>query len=511
MDGSQKAHSPRIVVIGAGIAGLAATLRLAAGGMNVTLIERHDHVGGKIRTVPSVAGPIDAGPTVLTMRGVFDELFAFAGEQLEAHVTMFRQETIARHFWPDGAKLDLFDTPEASAEAVAAFSSQKSADEFLAFSRRAKDLFEAFEAPMMRAPEPRLSTMVGFALRNPALLPAMAPLSTLKSLLASSFTDPRLRQLFGRYTTYVGGAPSHSPAILALISHAEAMGVWAIDGGIHKMAEAIAHLAERRGARIETGCQVTNLDRSPNGSFQINLADGRSVPANTVLYAGDPRALGEGRLGHYLQGCAPQTQSAPYSFSARVHSFAATPKGPELAHHNVFFDESPESEFRDLMSGALPENPSIYVCAMDRALGKPVPETERFEIITNAPSRPGHLEDLETWHPKIMQKMARYGMSFHPIPTHSTVTSEAMFAEMFPGSQGALYGQSPHGLLASFKRPTARTPLPNVYLAGGGCHPGAGVPMAALSGQHAVEAILNDRISASASHPMAMHGGTSTA
>lgn len=510
MDGTHhhsRSESPHIVVIGAGIAGLATTLRLAATGVQVTLLERHDHIGGKIRTVPSPAGPIDAGPTVLTLRDVFDDLFAVVGERLEHHVTLIRQMTLARHFWPDGSQLDLFANTDASIEAIRAFSGDKSARAFADFAHRTAQLFDAFDAPMMRAPAPKLTALTKHVLRNPKIVPLMAPLSTLKSVLGTQFKDPRLRQLFGRYATYVGGAPTHAPGLLALIWHAEAKGVWAIDGGIHKLAQAIGQLAIRHGARVKTGTHVNQIVPAHAG-YRVDVGQDQSLHADFVVYAGDPRALATGLLGPDLTHIAPHTRQDTRSFSARVHSFAATPEGLDLSHHNVLFDADPDAEFSDLMDSALPRSPSIYVCAMDRGLGRPVPTCERFEIITNAPACPDQLEDTSQWHPKIMQKMAQAGLSFSPTPTPSSITTETDFATMFPGSQGALYGSSPHGLTSSLRRPTARTPMPGLYLAGGGCHPGAGVPMAAISGQHAAAAIWNDHISALPSPLMATPGGT---
>ncbi len=91
-----------------------------------------------------------------------------------------------------------------------------------------------------------------------------------------------------------------------------------------------------------------------------------------------------------------------------------------------------------------------------------------------------------------MVQLARFGLTFDRTPPDSALTTPQGFATLFPGSQGSIYGRSPHGTLASFQRPTARTGLTGLYLAGGGAHPGAGVPMAALSGRHAAEAILKD-------------------
>ena len=482
-------------MIGAGIAGLATTLRLAKIGIRVSLLERHDHVGGKIWTVPSAAGPIDAGPTALTLRHVFDDLFANAGEHIEDHVELVRQESIARHFWPDGSQLDLYDDPDASYEAIKAFCGDKSAREFCEFSRQARDLFNAYEIPMIQTPAPNMSTMSETLIRKDrSLIPMLAPFSTLKAMLHSSFSEPRLRQLFGRYATCIGASPTHAPSILALIWHTEAAGTWAIKGGIHKLAEAIAKLAIKSGADIQTGVHVERVDRGLHGQYRVQLADGRNIPCNAMVYAGDPRALAAGKLGLGFKSCAAHTLDTSRSFSARVHTFAAKVSGPKLARHNILFSDDAEDEFADLMADRLPCNPSIDIYALDRGMGEPVPELERFKFVTNAPARATDLECISDWHPKIMAMISRFGLEFGPGPSAADIITENDFARMFPGSLGALYGQSPHGLISSFKRPTARTHLPGVYLAGIGCQPGGGLPMVATSGQHAAEAILNDRI-----------------
>ena len=137
---------------------------------------------------------------------------------------------------------------------------------------------------------------------------------------------------------------------------------------------------------------------------------------------------------------------------------------------------------------------------------------QRFEMIANAPATTAltQPEDLDRWNARIMTRMQQFGVQFGPAPDSTSVTTPETFAEMFPASLGALYGQSPHGLLAAFRRPTARTAVPGLYLCGGGTHPGAGVPMATLSARHAADAIWNDRISKSPSARTAMRGGMST-
>ncbi len=487
---------PSVVVIGAGIGGLTSAIRLAIAGYQVCLLERHSHVGGKIRTSMSEAGPIDAGPTVLTMRHIFDELFRLADSQLDDHVALIRQDILARHFWPNNQFLDLHAHLDGSARAIRDFSGKASEREFRSYCKRCHELFWNFNRSMMRTAEPRLLMITRQMLARPRLIRHVSPFSTLADMLRRQFSDPRLAQLFGRYSTYVGGSPYRSPAVLALIWQAEASGVWVIKGGMHKLATALAELATAHGVDIRLNTHVDRIGRDHGWVNAVHLSNGNTITADAVIYNGDPRALAMGSLGSDCLDAAPQTLTSDRSFSARVYSFAARVTGPDLAHHNVFFDADPVSEFNDLHANRIPRNPTIYLCAEDRGQGHPPPETERFEIITNAPiwQHPEPEEDLQKWHQSIFQKLRAFKLEFDPPPDLQALTTPEEFHRLFPESQGALYGQSPHGFLASFRRPTARTPVPGLYLAGGGTHPGAGLPMAALSGMHAAETIKKDLI-----------------
>lgn len=507
----------RIIIIGAGMGGLAAAIRLAGAGLDVTVIEAASAPGGKMRALPSAAGPVDAGPTVLTLRTVFDDLFASAGARLDDHVTLIPQPVLARHWWPDGSNLDLFSDREASAAAIRAFAGPGAEADFRRFDRLSGALYDAFEGPMLRAAQPRNGALALAAARlvarHPGALRALVPNATLSGFLRGQFRDPRLRQLFGRYATYVGGCPDLSPAVLALIWQAEARGVWAVAGGMHRLAQAMADLATARGARITYGARALRIARQNGRVSGVTLADGTTLPASHVLFNGDPQALLRGALGPAPVGAIRPVMVTPRSLSAQVWTFAATASGPDLVHHNVFFTADPAAEFGPLARGEAPQEATLYVCAQDRATGpRPPAGPERFEIIRNAP--PGLTptpEETAACHQRTFSALARHGLRFSPDPGPAAISTPATFNRLFPHSDGAIYGRSPHGMMAPLHRPLATGPLPGLYLAGGGVHPGPGVPMAALSGRHAAEAILTALGSTSTSRRTAMAGGMSTA
>ena len=510
----------RVVIIGAGIGGLVAAARLAHAGCEVTVIEAQNTAGGKMRSVASDAGPVDAGPTVLTMRSVFEELFADLGAGLSDQLTLKPLDRLARHYWDDGTSLDLMADQEASAENIAQVFGTTAADEFRAFSARAARLFDAFDAPMMQKAEPRPRDLAGVVLRRPGLLRDMAPHQTLAGMLRHSFSAPKLAQLFGRYATYVGGSPYAAPALLALIAQAEAGGVWAVQGGMHRLAQVIEGLAQAKGAVFHFGTPVTRIALQSGRAATVETEQGRFV-ADAVLFNGDPRALREGLLGPGLRNAVPRKAVEPRSLSAYVHAFAGQVSGPELCYHTVFFGYDPRAEFDELAHGRRPTDATLYICAQDRAEPKPRFGVERFEIILNGPPldptqgptlgpTPHSDEDIEACQTQVFTRLARFGLHFDPQPGPQSLTTPAGFAQLFPGSSGSLYGRSPHGLTAGLARPVARTAVPGLYLTGGGAHPGAGVPMAALSARHAVAAIMSDLALPSTSRRTAMRGGIST-
>jgi 1-hydroxycarotenoid 3,4-desaturase len=509
MMGKPRRKADRVIVIGSGIGGLSAALRLAHRGFDVTVLERHATPGGKMRQINGV----DAGPTVLTMRDVFDALFDSVGENLGDHVKLIPQDILARHWWPDSGPLDLFPDRRKSAEAVGAFAGSKARSEFLTFANRAARLFKGFQAPMMHNARPRLGALAAHVLRHPRLMLDMAPGQTLKHLLNSSFTDPKLRQLFGRYATYVGGAPDRSPALLSLIWEAEAQGVWCVKGGMHALAQALADLLVTKGGTLRTNAHVHRIKTDSDGVTGVTLEAGETLSADHIIFNGDPRALALGLLGDDPRPVADITTRRARSHSANVWSFRAAPSDLPLVHHNVFFSDPAQNEFSDIARGDIPTNPTLYLCAEDRGQGMPHPTQERFEIIMNAPSltdRSARPEDYDTCHTRTFPALRRFGLHFSPEPGPESLTMATDFDALFPGSAGSLYGQTPHGMTAALERPMARTRIRGLYLAGGGTHPGAGVPMAALSGRHAAEAILKDRTSTSKSRQMGTPGGTLT-
>lgn len=490
----------RVVVIGAGIGGLAAAIELARQGLEVVILERGPAPGGKMREIQVGGERIDAGPTVLTLRWVFDELFARAGANLDAHVTLQRAEVLARHAWSVSERLDLYADTQRSADAIAAFSSPAEARRFLDFAARARRVYQTLERPFLRAPRPTpfsLSRRVG--LRRIGDLWNIQPFARLWHALGRHFEDPRLRQLFGRYSTYCGSSPFLAPATLMLVAHVEQQGVWLVSGGMQRLAEALAGLARRLGATLRTGCEVARIKVAGGGARGVELASGEHIEAGAVVSNADPAAIASGRFGDDARRAAAPVPVARRSLSAITWSMQARTAGFPLLRHNVFFSTDYAREFQDLFARRQPPaSPTVYVCAQDRTDHELAQGAgpERIFCLINAPAagdaEPRDRSEFETCADRTFQQLTRCGLDVQRTPQSTVLTTPTDFERLFPGTGGALYGQATHGWRTSFTRPGSRSRIPWLYLAGGSTHPGAGVPMAALSGQLAAENLLAD-------------------
>ncbi len=493
--------SKKVIIIGAGIGGLVAANLLSKRGFNVNIYEKNKHPGGKLRAVDSSCGLIDAGPTVFTFKEIFEEIFELSGESLCDHLKIEKEPIIARHFWPDGSKLDLHDNFEENCEAIKKFAGLKVMNEFINFNNLTADLFNTFNKPIIYSSKPNLfNTSLKAYKKLFKFYNIIKPKSNLWSFLDSQFSEPKLKQLFARYSTYVGGSPFNSPALLSLIWEAEKKGVWRISGGLHLLAKKLMLIAEKNGASFHFNTEVKKLNFSDKKDYNIITDKEENINTDYIIFNGDPRALHFGLINRKISNqIINKNVIFSRSLSAYVWSFCSKINEINLQHHNVFFNEDYKSEFKDIEKKLMPSDPTLYVCAEDRGFKKTPPDKERFEIIMNAaPYCDGKInleKEYQLCYSRTFSNLKEMGLIFQSKPKIEMLTTPQKFNKMFPMSQGSLYGQSPNSIMTTFRRPRTKTKVPKFFLVGGGVHPGPGVPMAALSGMHAAEEILKNQTS----------------
>ncbi|CAN5882762.1 phytoene desaturase family protein [soil metagenome] len=508
------------VVIGAGFGGLAAAIELASRGEPVVVVERARSAGGKARTVEVGGRLVDVGPTVLTMRWVFDALFAQVGRRLDDAVTLTPSTVVARHGFGDGARLDLHPDVDRSAGAIARFAGSAEADAYRRFAAHGAAIFDAVRGPFLESDKPTVASLAAtgarLGLRTLAQIDAHR---TMWRALTSTFEDPRLRALFGRYATYVGSSPFEAPATLHLIAHVEREGVAVVEGGMAHLADVLARLAADLGVvfRYETAArEILVQDGRASGILVEGPGGSREVlGASAVIANVDVSTLASGALGAAGRKACRAPKASARSLSAITWAIVGRVSGFPLAHHNVFFSDDYPAEHRALFGERrLADDPTVYVCAQDRPANEAAdPEgEERLFVIVNAPATadvsPLTTEEVERCEHSMLSRLSKAGLTI--APRAMVTATPATFERLAPGTGGALYGEASHGPLSGLARPGARTKVAGLFLAGGTVHPGPGVPMAVLSGRTAARTVLADLASTKRSRSAAMVGSTST-
>ena len=487
------------IVIGAGAGGLSASIDLARAGFRVTLLERGDAPGGKMHTRAVDDREVDGGPTVLTMRSIFEQLFADAGACLNDRLTLLESPIIARHAWSHGGVLDLYPDAQRSRQSIEDFAGTDNAAGFERFYSQSARIHQTLSETFMTASKPDPVTLVGRVLRqhHPSSLMAARPAPNLWRALGGFFSDERLRQLFARYATYVGSSPLSTPATLMLIAHVELEGVWLVDGGMHRLAAAMADLGRELGIDLHLNTHVSEVLVKGGKACGVRLEDGTSLPADVVVFNGDTNALATGQLGDEAMRAVKPRSVEQRGLSALTWCIKGSSSGFGLDHHNVFFESDYPSEFNTLFEKRnIPSKPTVYLCAQDRGPNGSLNGSERLLMLVNAPAdgdrQSWSEDDVARTRDNALAVLERCGLNLSFRDSNCVSTTPNDWHGRFPGSGGSLYGGASHGIWSSFTRPGARSRLKGLYLSGGSVHPGPGVPMATLSGRLAASAVVRD-------------------
>ena len=479
--------APRsVVVVGGGVGGLAAAIRLAAAGHAVRLLERSPRVGGKLGSHAAAGFRWETGPSLLTLPAVFDDLLGLAGTSLAAACRPVRLGQTCRYHFADGSSFTTWDDPAATRAAVEAMA-PGSGPAWDRWGRRAARVWTTAERTFFAGPIEDPRALLG-RMRSPLDLLAVDPLPTLHQRAAGTFSDPRLVQWACRYATYAGSDPWRVPATLGCIPHIEqAFGCWALVGGLATLADALAAAAVSLGAEVETGAEVVAiLADGPGGRVTgVRLASGETVAADVVVADVDAAHLYADLLPD--RGGRRRVRAAGRSTSGFVLLLGAAGRTDALGHHTVLFSSAYRQEFVDLAAGRPPADPTVYVCAADRTDPSAAPPGhESLFVLVNVPSHddPGAVwraGRADAYAERVLDVLDRRGLGLRGRIVHREVSTPADLAARHRAVGGAIYGTSSNGRRAAFTRPPNRGPRPGLYLVGGSSHPGGGLPLVALS------------------------------
>lgn len=488
-------NSP-ILIIGAGVAGLAAAIRLAAAGQAVTVLEQNAQVGGKMGEITAAGFRWDTGPSVITMRPVFEDLFRAAGRRLDDYLTLLPVEPLTRYFYPDGTVFDATRDLQRMAEQIARLD-ERDVEGYLAYLSYAARLHR-ITGPTFIHSDP--VSLASFAKVPPADWPYLDGWRRMQAAINQHVRHPHLRQLLGRFATYVGASPFLAPATLNVIAHVEMTGgVFYPQGGVYAIARALERLARELGVDIRLNCPVRAITVQHGRAVGVQTAEGAFWPARAVIANVDVATVYEKLLppAHPARTRA-LTRMEP-SVSGFILLLGVHGQYPALAHHNIFFCRDYAQEFRDIFQrGMPPADPTIYVAITSkRDPAHAPPDHENWFVLVNAPPT-GSAWDwtarAETYARHVLETLAgRHGVDVrgHVVIQHMLTPPDL---ERLTGARrGALYGASSNSMWAAFRRPHNHSAeVRGLYFAGGTAHPGGGVPMVMLSAAAAVRALRRD-------------------
>jgi phytoene desaturase len=471
----------RIVVIGAGLGGLAAAIRLRARGHEVEIVEKRDQAGGRAAVFRQDGFTFDAGPTIITAPQLVEELFRLGGRQMADYVHLVRVDPFYRVRFHDGTSIDWSSSDTDRERAIAALSPADVAG-YRRFAGEARDIFER-AYPLIDQSFDRLGTM---AKTVPALFRARA-WKSVASMVEASVSDPRIRQLLSFHPLLIGGNPYDSPSIYALIHELERRwGVWFAMGGTGALVASLVRLFEDIGGSVRLSAEVRSI--AVDGTRQarsVTLRSGERIEADAVVFNGDVvrcyrdlipqasrRVNNDRRLGRYQHG-----------MSLFVLYFGTNRRYEHVTHHEILLGPRYRGLLDDVFNRrVLADDFSLYLhrsTATDRSLA---PDgCDAWYVLSPVP----HLGSGIDWSAagdayrdrivRHLEERLLPDLSRH-IVTERRVDPR-YFDEELNSHLGSAFSVQPLLTQSAWFRPHCQSEdVANLYFVGAGTHPGAGIP-----------------------------------
>ncbi|MFF9202036.1 phytoene desaturase family protein [Streptomyces sp. NPDC014986] len=474
-----------VVVVGAGLSGLACALHLLGAGRRVTVVERDAGPGGRAGRVRLGGYEMDTGPTVLTMPHLADEAFAAVGDGLGRHVELTALHPAYRARFADGTSLDVHTDGEAMEDEVRRFAGPAEAAGY----RGLRDWLERlYRAQMRRFIDTNFDSP--FQLLHPDLarLAALGGFGRLDRRIGRFLADPRLRRVFSFQALYAGVAPARALAAYAVIAYMDTVaGVWFPKGGMHALPRAMADAAAGAGARLRWSSEVTELERSAGRVRAVRLASGERITCDALVLTCELPAA------HRLLGGAPKRPvRLRHSPSAVVLHAGTDRTWPGLAHHTLSFGAAWEDTFDELTrTGRLMSDPSLLITRpTTHDPGLAPPGRHLHYVLAPCPNTEvgpsaGAWRDLgPRYRDSLVAELERRGLEGFA----ASVREEQLVTPLHWAAQGHAAG-SPFSVSHTFAQTGPFRPrnlvrsAENVVLAGCGTTPGVGVPTVLISGK----------------------------
>ncbi|MFN9855325.1 MAG: 1-hydroxycarotenoid 3,4-desaturase CrtD [Bacteroidota bacterium] len=482
------------IVIGAGVAGLATSIRLACQGYEVKVFEKNAFPGGKLHHFEQDGFQFDAGPSLFTRPQLIEELFTLAGEPIEAYFSYQRLPVSCHYFYEDGTQLNAYADRNLLARELSEKHGEREAH-VVGYLDKAAGLFEKVGNIFLEH-----SLHDGAVLREASVSSAIRAtrwqhlFSSMHRLNAAAFVNPKTTQLFDRYATYNGSNPYRAPGMLSMIAHLEHNeGSFYPRGGMISITRALHRLAEKKGVQFYFNAPVTRIEITNGRATGISCGDEKYaadvVVSNVDVYFTYLRLLQQPAM-------AKRILRQERSSSAMIFYWGIRQSFPQLSLHNIFFSADYEQEFDHLFRlKTLHDDPTVYINITSKCEpGVQAPQgMENWFVMINVPANIG--QDWERYRTesraRILKKLSRLlGQDIASLIVNESVADPVSIEALTDSYQGSLYGTSSNSRLAAFLRhANFSKSIPGLYFVGGSVHPGGGIPLCLSSAAIAASVI----------------------
>ncbi len=483
---------PKILVIGAGFAGLAAATRLSQAGYDVTILEKNDQPGGRARRWDQDGFSFDMGPSWYWMPDVFENYFALFGKKVSDYYELQRLDPSYRVFF---GKDDFIDVPADMTALEQLFESMETGAglRLRAFMEQAAYKYEVGMTDYVFRPSHGIAEFIDLRLIRESFRIQM--FSSMRKHVQKYFTHPRLRKILEFPVLFLGATPANTPALYSMMNHADlALGTWFPKGGMYEIVQAMVALAEEQGVAIRLNTEVSNIEVQQGHATRVHTSDG-TFEADVVIANADYRHVDQVLLDkpwrHYSERYWDTRTMSP---SSLLFYLGVNKKLKHLLHHNLFFDEDFELHAEEIYTHPQwPTKPLFYASLTTQTdlAGAPEGMENLFILIPLAPGLADSETERERYYHVVMDRLE--AMSQQDIRSHVVLKrSYAMddFEKDYHSWKGNAYGLANTLLQTAFFKPKLRSKkVNNLFYTGQLTVPGPGVPPSLISGQVVAEEV----------------------
>lgn len=475
-----EADQIKLAVVGGGVAGMAAAIRMAAKGHRVHLYEAGPELGGKLSDHRLGAFRFDNGPSLFTLPELLEDLFAAAGKKLSDYLEYEQLELVCRYNYPDGSKINAWADPQRFAEEIENVTAVP-AERVKKYLKRAGFMYETTTPVFLEKSLHKLANYLNWpTVRGLARMPFLGVFQRMHDFNVDWLKEKRVVQLFDRFATYNGSDPYQAPATLVQIAHIEHQkGAWYPKGGMIAIRQALQHLLEELGVSIKLNSPVSALETNAKRIVGLRLND-KVFTYDKVIFAGDIHQVYERLLPN---SAAPaKVDKTELSTSALIFHWGVKGTYPALDLHNIFFSSDYHEEFRTLAASQVPEEATIYVYVSAKHNPADAPAGhENWFVMINTPPDSGQdwAKIAEYQRELILQRLSKaLQLDVAAQIVAEYIITPVSLAGKTGSTGGAIYGRASNNKFSAFLRqPNYGSSISGLYFCGGSVHPGGGIPL----------------------------------